>query len=147
MRRHGKSYGTRKPLRRGKRLRADPTKQREWERRSRKPLPRQSGKRLARAEVEREVRLAVWARDGGCLLADGREPWGRCWGPRTFHHLQKASQGGPYTEENGVCLCLGHNAAQEDHPYESRAIGLTVTKLIDHDEARRRRIAAGLQPA
>lgn len=97
------------------------------------------------ADAERLVREAVFARDGGCLMAR-LEPE-RCRGKLTFHHLQKAGgQCGPYTEENGACLCLFHNGDVEDHPRRYRLLGLVVHPGIDHHEAAERRAAAGLTP-
>lgn len=94
------------------------------------------------------MRLAVFARDGGCLLRFGQVPeWGPCFGPATPHHLLKASQGGAYDDENVVCLCAAHNDMVEDRPLEARMFGLVVLPgRIDHTEAAARR-ARHLQSA
>lgn len=61
----------RSPLRRSTELRADPLKQLEWQRRSRKALARVSGKRRAQLADRGRVRDVVWARAGGrCEYAD-----------------------------------------------------------------------------
>jgi len=103
------------------------------------PLRRTSGlkragglkaKPLDAAEAQRraKVRGAVFARDGfACVLADPPEALaelGACWGRLEPHHVLKAGQGGPYTEDNLVTLCHGHNAAVEDHPAAAYLLGL-----------------------
>lgn len=96
-------------LKRGKGLRA-------------KPLEPDEAKRRAL------VRGAVFARDGfACALAGDPEAialLGPCFGRLTYHHLRKAGQGGAYSVENGLTLCLGHNGAVEDHPNAAHALGL-----------------------
>lgn len=108
-------------MRRGRPLRANPAKAREWQQRSRE------NQRLD--PDERAVREAVFARDGHrCLLRDHVDTWvrvddgrlvvevPRCWGPLTFHHRRKASAQGAYSEANGATLCAGHNRFVEDEP-------------------------------
>lgn len=109
----------------------------------RKPL-RAKAKPAARAESEAVVRRVVFARDGGCVMR--RFEPRRCFGRRTFHHLDKAGQGGTYTAGNGVCLCVGHNDDVEDDPPLYRMLGLVVRPGLDHHEAFARRVAAGLTP-
>lgn len=101
------------PLRRGKRL------------------PAQSRKRKAELEARRDVRMAVFDRDGHrcvlaarVLLAGERVP--ACFGPITPHHLRKASAGGPYTPDNLVTLCAGHNEWVENAPLQASALGLVI---------------------
>lgn len=76
----------------------------------RTPLAPVSQVRAAARDVEAEVRAAVFARDGRCLLDHLTRVAGRCMGRATFHHLLKAnvSRYG-YTFDNGVCLCERHN--------------------------------------
>lgn len=137
-------------LRRTTELRADPAKQRAWEQRSRRRLPRRSAKRIAADEATAELRAAVAARP--CLLRSGAQLDGvdllivgvRCAGPGTPHHLHKAGAGGPTTAANLVPLCAAHNGWVEDDPPLARRLGLVVRPGIDHGEALLRRIAAGL---
>ena len=67
---------------------------------------------------------AVFERDGHQCRLRWRMEAGDCFGPLTYHHLRKASQGGAYTMENGACLCAGHNVWVEDHPYRARGLGM-----------------------
>lgn len=89
-----------------------------------------SRKRLEDLGRRAEVRSAVLERDGGCLLHLSRTlndgTWGACRGDLTFHHLKKASQGGGYTEENGVTLCIYHNDLVEDRPDDAVRLGLVI---------------------
>lgn len=104
-----------------------------------------SKKRAAGTEDRRAIRERVYARDGWrCrLLAsvgatyfsvneDGlRGPYEKvppCFGPLTPHHLLKASAGGPYTLDNLVTLCAGHNTWVEDHPATATALGLVIRR-------------------
>lgn len=115
-----------------------------------KPLARRarlrtrSVKREAAVVEEARVRESVFQRDGGCLLGGVTSVWGPCFGRATFHHLFKAGQGGAYTEGNGVCLCVLHNEAVEDHPRRAREWGLVVTRGIPHATALARRVAFGI---
>jgi hypothetical protein len=134
-------------MNRNKPLRADPDKTRAWQRRSRKPLAAKSAKRAAKRPAEREVTEIVYGRDGGCVLRSmprlGDEV-PLCGGPLTPHHLSKQSKGYDWSEDNLVALCSTHNGWVEDEPDLARTLGLVVTWGLDHAEARRRRIAAGL---
>ena len=90
----------------------------------RSPLRPMSRKRRRASAGRAEIRAAVFARDGQhCRLA-GVTDAGRCFGGLTPHHIVKASQGGPYTEENLVTLCSLHNSWVEDNPNHARALGL-----------------------
>ena len=95
-----------------------------------KPLEREEAKRRAL------VRGAVFARDGfACVLAarpEALEVLGPCFGRLTYHHVRKAGQGGPYTLENGLTLCLGHNGAVEDHPTAAHLLGLVDRSTPPH---------------
>ena len=76
-----------------------------------KPLRRVSKKR-AKEKPERDtVRQAVFERDGRCRLTGMGV--GECFGPPTYHHIRKASQGGQYTVQNGAMLCAFHNGEIE----------------------------------
>lgn len=108
-------------MKRGRPLRTNPAKAREWEQRSRENQ---------RLDVdERAVREAVFASDGHrCRLRDQVGTFvpvdgdrlvvevPRCWGPLTFQHRRKASAQGAYVEANGATLCAGHNRWVEDEP-------------------------------
>ncbi len=103
-----------------------------------KPLAR--GKRLSPRSAKREaeaaerfvVRERVFARDGhqcvvprlAALAGVASAVVGACFGPLTYHHLKKASAGGPYTVDNGASTCAFHNGWIEDHPYLARSLGL-----------------------
>ena len=63
-------------------------------------------------ELEAQVREAVFARDGGCLLASV----GPCAGRLSPHHRRKAAAGGAYVEANLATLCTYHNGLIEDEP-------------------------------
>lgn len=98
--------------------------------RSTKPLARRtrlrpiSDKRRNEAATHAEIRESVFARDGHrCQIAkiDGA---GECFGPLTYHHVLKASQGGAYTVANGLTACAAHNEMVEDRPYWAHAHGL-----------------------
>jgi 5-methylcytosine-specific restriction endonuclease McrA len=86
---------------------------------------RRSGDARRRTDIRAEVyqrdhyRCILLGHDVGCL--------GACHGdPLTPHHLQKASQGGPYSPSNLVTLCAGHNGRVEDFPMVSHTLGLVV---------------------
>jgi 5-methylcytosine-specific restriction endonuclease McrA len=83
-----------------------------------------SKKRVNDLRRRREVREAVFRRDGGCILRN--KSWGPCYGDLTLHHLLKASQGGAYTEANLVALCSHHNNAVEDFPEAAHSLGLVI---------------------
>lgn len=105
-------------------------------------------RRARRIDEQAEVRRAVFKRDGGCIVRALGEmrivsegvPVPGCFGPPSAHHLLKASQGGAYTEENLVTLCVGHNDWVEDQPRAAYALGLVIRRG-DHpaDALRRRR--------
>lgn len=141
------------PPQRHKRLRADPEQTRAWQSRTRRRLPRKSAKRQIADAATAQLRARVAARP--CLLARGALldgvglllVGGRCAGPGTPHHLEKAGQGGATDEANLVPLCAFHNGWVEDDPPLARRLGLVVRPGIDHAEAFRRRVAAGLTSA
>lgn len=91
-----------------------------------------SKSRIDELAGRRAIREQVFERDGGCVMRDGR--WGKCFGEPTFHHLLKASQGGKYTVENGICLCVGHNCKVEDEPAAAYALGLVVKSWEVRDD-------------
>jgi hypothetical protein len=106
-----------------------------------------SQKREDDADRRWEVRHAVFVRDHWtCRL--GRRP-GRpgvppCRGDLTPHHLRKASDCGPYTRENLVALCAGHNGWVEDAPELARSLGLVERGVETPADTWRRLHAAGL---
>lgn len=78
----------------------------------RSPLRTVSAKRRRENAARKAVRHAVFERDGyTCRLAGLGV--GECFGPLTPHHILKASQGGPYIEDNLAALCAYHNDAIE----------------------------------
>lgn len=97
----------------------------------RRPLRARSKAREDDVERRWQVRHAVFVRDGWRCRLEGL---GGCWGPPTPHHLRKSQEGGPYVEENLVCLCAGHNTWVEDHPPEARRLGL-VERGLETPEA------------
>lgn len=108
------------------RLKSDPEKTREWQRRSRRKLPQQSAKRKAQNAVRRDVTEQVFERDGYvCRLASKPET-GPCFGPLTPHHLKKKSAGGADSLANQVTLCAQHNSWVEDWPVKARELGMVV---------------------
>lgn len=104
-------------------------------------LRARSTKRAAADRATAALRAEVAAMP--CLLA-GYPGWPPCAGRGTPHHLHKQGQGGPTTRANLVPLCAFHNDRVEDEPYEARMLGLVVCRSITPDEARARRVAAGL---
>jgi hypothetical protein len=82
-----------------------------------------SDKRRDRWPAEKEVRLAVFARDGWRCQAPGAFGL-KCWGGLTYHHLEKAWKGSNFTVDNGLTLCEGHNVAVENHPIDAEELGL-----------------------
>lgn len=90
----------------------------------RKPIKVKSERRYSENDYREQIRQAVFARDGGCVLFG--EGWGPCSGPDTPHHLKKASAGGSYSMTNLVTLCSHHNVKVEDYPDEARALGLVI---------------------
>lgn len=80
----------------------------------------------ARVEGWPEIKAAVYARDGRCLL-HGSGVGGGCFGkPLTPHHLRKSGQGGPDTVENVVTLCGFHNDWIETAPRAAHLLGLVI---------------------
>jgi 5-methylcytosine-specific restriction endonuclease McrA len=109
--------------------RSDPEVIREWQQRSRQRLPRQSVKAKRAGQAKPPIRNAVFERDGyRCVLAGiaGTGGLPECWGRLTPHHLKKAGQGGAYSTENLVTLCVRHNDDVEDQPNLYRALGLVL---------------------
>lgn len=94
-------------------LRRNPEQTRLWQRRTRRPLPSRSRRRVASTANMARVRAEVFNRDGGCLLEGEGPP---CYGGLTYHHRRKAGAGGAYTVDNGVTLCARHNLWIEDEP-------------------------------
>lgn len=119
-------------------LRSDPAKVRAWQQRTRRRLSAKSDRRRQLDAQTADLRAGVARLP--CLLRH-HSP---CAGPGTPHHLAKSSAGGPTTPDNLVPLCAFHNGWVEDHPAEARDLGLVVRAGIDHAEALRRRIAAGI---
>lgn len=110
-------------MKRGGPITPNPEKVREWQQRSRKPLPAMSTARRAGTAERAAVRRAVFERDRwACQLKD-RTP-NDCHGVLTVHHLRKASAGGPYTADNLVALCAGCNVWVEDNPAAARKLGM-----------------------
>lgn len=97
-----------------------------------KRLSPRSAKREAEAAERFIVRERVFARDGHCCVVPllavnaglGQVMVGACYGPLTYHHLKKASAGGPYTVDNGATACAFHNGWIEDRPHLARSLGL-----------------------
>lgn len=115
-----------------------------------KPLQRRGQLERRRLDVTvRDLRAGEWraARDthgDHCLLSNADRPWGPCFGKLTPHHLRKSVHGGPYLAFNLVPLCQFHNDEVENRPDEAEELGLVVRRDVDHEEAARRRAAAGL---
>lgn len=103
-------------------------------------IPAASEKRRA-ATVERAtVRAAVFERDRYCQLRD-LDPTHRCHGRLTPHHLRKEGQGGPYTLENLLALCVGANDWVETEPRLAWTWGLVVRAGETAADAYARRLA------
>lgn len=105
----------------------------------RTPLPKRT-KRLSYRSKRREeeqaerfvVRQHVFARDHwrcqmpNVLARHGqdRNAAGGCMGELSVHHLHKEGQGGAYTADNLLSLCIAHNGWVEDHPMHATELGL-----------------------
>lgn len=97
-----------------------------------KRLSPRSKKREAELAERVIIRQRVLARDRHrCQLAlAGAEHGydvGECWGGLEAHHIVKASQLGPYSEENLVTLCSSMNYRLEAEPELAafaRSVGL-----------------------
>lgn len=84
-----------------------------------------SAMRAATRDDRAAVREAVFERDHHqCQFPHDRVAWLPCMGGLTFHHICKASQGGPYSVANGLALCAAANTWVEDHPDEAYRLGL-----------------------
>lgn len=108
--------------------------------------PRRAGTdpgRAARREAEALVRRGCAERDRGCRLS-GAAGTGPCAGRLTFHHLRKASQGGPYAPHNGLTLCVAHNEWVETDPITAHAWGLRLLHGEHHLQAWARLHLAGI---
>lgn len=90
----------------------------------RKRIKPRSEKTIAAAEEHRDVRMEVFTRDGHACVLRGRV--GPCAGALTYGHLRKASQGGKYTPENGITLCVRCNEWCETAPREAHSLGLVI---------------------
>lgn len=100
-----------------------PLKRRTPLRSHKSPIP-MSARTKARIPERQRVRARVFERDGGCVLRR-LDPSHRCMGGLTFQHVKKASQGGEYSEENGVALCWYANSIWvEQNRAEAEALGL-----------------------
>ena len=95
-------------------------------------LRKVSNRRRRANRLRAAVRLAVFKRDGYCVLSPfgplntAGQDWGPCLGELTYHHLLKAGQGGEYTLANGRTLCEMHNSMIEDWPEAARRAGLVI---------------------
>lgn len=90
-----------------------------------------SDRKRAERTAAQPVVDAVFARDGGCLMARYHGPAvvPGCFGPLTPHHLRKQSaRRGGWTERNLVTLCAHHNGWVEDHPDLAHALGLVLRR-------------------
>lgn len=112
----------------------------------RKRIKHRSDKRAEAADAERDVRLAVFARDGHRCVLEGVDGWGACAGPLQFGHLRKAGQGGRYVESNAISQCALHNGEIENRPAEAHRLGLVVRAGETVESAWERMRAAGLVP-
>lgn len=131
--------------RREQRLKTDPEKQRQWERRSRKRLPARSAKRVDEDRARRKLKVQLLVAAG--LTADGQGPLERaCAGrllvpeiacssparsrPRLeMHEVVKRSRWrkGIALRENCVLLCQAHHDYTERFPYRARDVGLLAS--------------------
>lgn len=114
------TFGDRK-----KPLRSDPAKTREWQQRSRKPIPRESTRRRSERPTRRKVVAQALARDGGCVARD-LVPWITCWGPLDPDERCPRSvyPGGELDIDNVQMLCRRHHDWKTEHRIEAEAIGL-----------------------
>lgn len=108
---------------------------------------RAKSKKRAKADRGKDpIRIAVFMRDGQCLLAKGLTGAIHvCSGERfTAHHLLKQSQGGDYSESNLVTLCARGNTWVEDNPDLAWHLGLVVRAGETIEEAWAKMRKAGL---
>ena len=118
-------------------LRTDLTKQRAWERRSRKPLPSRSAKRRAESKARTAIRAWVLRRDGACVAGPtGRRllPEVACaspWPDRPaleVHEVVPRGRGGDYlSADNCVALCQAHHDHVTANPARATEVGLLAS--------------------
>lgn len=94
------------------------------EAKKRKRLKPISDKRQAELALRRLVWEKVLERDGGCRFPHDQVPDLPCMGGMSPHHLLKSSQGGQYTMDNLITLCVASNGWIEDHPRRATELGL-----------------------
>lgn len=116
--------------------RSSPDKIREWQRKSRRPIPRQSAKRAATNTARAAVRHFAIDRDRGCV-AEGIDsvPHGRI-GDRAWLDVHELAGGSRRHEtfllvEWTICLCpLTHDWVTE-HPLAAERRGLRLPSYAD----------------
>lgn len=102
-----------------------------------------SDKKRAALPDEREVREAVFKRDGyRCRL--GTIEQHDCVRSLSVHHLLKASAGGFYEPANLVTLCIVANDWVEDHPVIAHGFGLVIGNGETEEMAWALLVATGL---
>lgn len=127
-----------KPLPRRTPLRADPSATRDWQQRSRKPLPAKSTKQRAIDAQRPAVRAAVVARDGNrCWVkAAGIATGVRCASPSydrallELHEVVKRSRWrlGVLDPSNCRLLCQAHHDWTEAEAELATAAGLLASR-------------------
>lgn len=124
----------RTPLpRRQKPIQVDPEKVRAWQRRSRKPIPQVSARRLAERPEREAVRVEVLRRDGGCRgrgILPGRcgSPW-RGRPPLEVHEVVSRGRwaSGYLVAANCLTLCQVHHDWVTTHPTEATEAGFSAS--------------------
>lgn len=118
-------------LKRGKPLRSDPAKTREWQRRTQKKLPAESARRKAERPARAKVREEVLERDGGCrgrgvLPGPCRHPQGL---PLDVHEVVKRGRwrAGYLVVDNCLALCRAHHDWVETHDVEAKELGFSAS--------------------
>ena len=112
------------PLKRKTPLRSNLATSREWERRSRKPLPQTGAKTAREASDLAAFRKAVIARaDGWCEIASGGCTPGPHPGRHAHHVWPSDRDAGLHDPTRGLWLCAGGHAYVHAHPQESYARG------------------------
>lgn len=112
-------------MERRKPLRANPEKTREWQRRSRKPLPKEGRKAERERSAVASFRAEVRRRAGGwCEGATPACPPHRHAGAHAHHVWPSDRDRGVHDPERGKLLCAAGHDWTHAHPAEAERRGL-----------------------
>jgi hypothetical protein len=132
----------RTPLKRTGGPKVNPAKARDWQDRSRQPIPKTSTKGAQRKRAAAEAGQRAKERDGRCIAAE-LVPELRCWGPLDPQHVIPRSTAPELVSDlaNIVACCRGHHDWIGGNPEAARLLGLHGHAGDDLDELAARRKA------